>query len=213
MFKDRADAARRLARRLAPYRDRQPLVLGVPRGAVPMGVALARALHGAFDVVLVRKLPAPHQAELAVGSVDEWGHTHIAPHAAEAGADPAYIDAEVQRQLGVLRQRRACYSPLRPPVDPAGRVVIVVDDGMATGFTMTAALHGLRLRHPARLVCAVPVSSRQALEQVRPLADALVCLDTPEPFTSVGQWYRHFPQVDDDEVIALLRGMPGPSPV
>lgn len=205
VFRDRLDAARRLADGLIAYRGRQPLVLAIPRGAVPMAKALAAALQGDLDVVLVRKLRAPFQPEFAIGSVDESGWTYLSPHAAAAGADADYIAAEKNRQLELIRQRRAQYTPIRPPLDPAGRTVIVVDDGLATGATMVAALHGLRQRHPARLICAVPVSSPQALTMVRPLADEVLCLQAPADFRAVGQFYRDFEQVEDDEVIALLR--------
>ena len=204
MFQDRLDAARQLAAALAPYRGRNPLVLAIPRGAVPMARAIARALDGEFDVVLVRKLRAPHAPEVAIGAVDESGWTYVAPYAASLEADPAYIAAEKQFQLATLAARRARYTPVRAPIDPAGRTVIVVDDGLATGATMIAALHGLRHRQPARLVCALPVAAPEALERVRPLADEVVCLLAPADFEAVGQFYRIFDQIEDDEVIALL---------
>ncbi len=204
VFQDRADAARRLGARLQAYRGQHPLVLAIPRGAVPMARMLAESLRGDFDVVLVRKLRAPGQPEFAIGSVDEGGWTYLAPYAESVGADEDYVAAERTLQLDTLRQRRAQYTPLRPPIDPGGRVVIVVDDGLATGATMIAALHGLRMRQPRKLVCAVPVASAQALEKVRSLADEVMCLEAPEDFQAVGQFYRSFPQVEDDEVVALL---------
>ncbi len=205
MFQDREDAARQLANRLESFRGKKPLVLAIPRGAVPMGKTLARLLQGDFDVVLVRKLRAPYMPELAIGAIAESGWSTIAPYAAQVGADPEYIDQEKQRQLQTLQARRAAYSPMHSSIDPAGRVVIVVDDGLATGSTMIAALHSVRQRQPALLVCAVPVSSRSALEKVQSLADEVVCLHAPQDFDAVGQFYREFPQVEDDEVIACLR--------
>jgi predicted phosphoribosyltransferase len=205
MFNDRLDAADRLAQELAIYRNQRPLVLAIPRGAVPMARRIAERLHCDFDVVLVRKLRAPGQPELAVGSVDEQGWTYVAPFAASAGATPAYLEEEKQRQLDTIRKRRKQYTPLRPHIAAAGRVVIVVDDGLATGATMIAALHGLRQQNPARLICAVPVAPPDTLVKVRPLADEVVCLESPAWFQAVGQFYRNFDQVEDEDVIALLR--------
>ena len=205
MFRDRIQAAEQLAVALAAYRGQQPLVLAIPRGAVPMAKGIAERLKGDFDVVLVRKLRAPGQPELAIGSVDESGWTYMAPFAASTGADAQYIEAEKRQQLETIRQRRVQYTPLRAHINPAGRIVIVVDDGLATGATMIAALHGLRQQKPAKLVCAVPVAPPDTLEKVRTLADEVVCLETPEWFQAVGQFYREFDQVEDEEVIALLK--------
>jgi predicted phosphoribosyltransferase len=169
-----------------------------------MGAEVARALDGELDVVLVKKLRAPYSPEFAVGAVDETGWTYVAPHAAGAGADAAYLERERAAQLETLRQRRGQYTPARAPVDPRGRIAIVVDDGIATGASMIAALHSVRAREPARLVCAVPVAAPESLESVRPYADEVVCLEAPADFAAVGQFYRHFEQVEDEEVVALL---------
>jgi predicted phosphoribosyltransferase len=205
MFHDRREAALRLAERLATYKSSRPLVLGIPRGGVPMARLIADALGGEVDVVLVRKLRAPGNPEFAIGSVDESGWIFVADHAASTGADERYIEEEKQRQLDVLRQRRAQYTADRPSIDPFSRSVIVVDDGLATGATMIAALHALRERKPARLACAVPVAPPDTAAAVAESCDELVCLETPARFHAVGQFYRHFPQVEDDEVAAALK--------
>ncbi len=204
IYRDRDEAARLLADRLLEYKGRKPLVLAIPRGAVPMARRIAEALEGEFDVVLARKLGAPGNPEFAVGAIDESGRVHLSPHAALAGADEAWVARARARELEVIRRRRAAYSPLRPPIDPAGRVVIVVDDGLATGATMMAALHGLRSRGPQTLVCAVPVAPPDTLAEVGRLADAVVCLQAPHDFRAVGQFYADFSQVCDEEVTALL---------
>lgn len=206
VFEDRTDAARQLVAALARYRGKNPLVLAIPRGAVPMGRLIADALGGELDVVLVRKLGAPGNPEFAVGAVDEAGWEYIADYAAEMGASKTYLAEEAAAQLATMRARRATYTPARAPIDPAGRIVIVVDDGLATGATMMAALHSVRARGPKRLVCAVPVAAAESLEKVRPHADEVVCLDTPAAFHAVGQFYRTFGQVEDREVVAALAG-------
>lgn len=204
IFADRVAAAGQLAEALSEYRGKHPLILAIPRGAVPMAKVMVDRLGGEMDVVLVRKLRAPGNPEFAIGSVDESGWVYLADYAAETGTNETYIKNEVVAQLETIRQRRIQYTPVRPPLDPAGRVVIVIDDGLATGSTMIAALHALRAKQPAELICAVPVAPPDTLKKIRGNADRVVCLSAPVNFQAVGQFYLDFPQVTDEEVIAIL---------
>lgn len=205
MFEDRIDAAGQLAQALAAYRGQRPLVLAIPRGAVPIAALLARELGGDADLVLVRKIHAPGAPEFAIGAVDESGWVYLAPHAAAVRASPAYVAQQKELELRELARRRELYTPGRLRMDAAGRVVIVVDDGLATGATMIAALHSVREHGPARLVCAVPVASAESVRLVAQHADEVVCLQVPRRFAAVSQFYRSFPQLEDGEVVALLR--------
>jgi predicted phosphoribosyltransferase len=209
IFENRVAAARQLAAALSEYRNQHPLVLAIPRGAVPMAKVIADELNGELDVVLVHKVGAPGNPEFAIGAVDESGWVYLADYADETGASEQYIQNEVSTQLAAIRQRRAQYTPIRQPIDPAGRVVIVTDDGLATGSTMLAALHALRARNPSELICAVPVAPPDTLEKVRSNADRVVCLSTPINFRAVAQFYMDFPQVTDEEVIATLSATSG----
>ena len=210
MFKDRLDAARQLIKVLSPYRGQNPLVLAIPRGAVPIGACLAQALGGQLDVVLVHKLRAPFQPEVAIGAVDETGQAWLSPEAAMLGISPQAVKDEIKLQMKTLRARRQQYSEVLPPIPVAGRVAIVVDDGLATGATMMSALKALRQQHPSRLVCAIPVASPDALAKIRPLADETVCLSAPQDFVAVAQFYRQFPQVEDAQVLAFLKASAQP---
>lgn len=207
LFEDRIDAARQLAEALAAYRASHPLALAIPRGAVPLGKIIAEALSGELDVVLVRKLGAPYNPEFAVGSIGESGRVFVADYAERAGANSSYIAEEAGRQLATIRRRRAQYDQVHQSVAVAGRTVIVVDDGLATGATMSAALQEIRSQKPAKLICAVPVASPDAVTRVRPLCDVLVCLAIEPDFSGVGQFYRNFRQVEDDEVLAMLAAL------
>ncbi|HET8562230.1 MAG TPA: phosphoribosyltransferase [Candidatus Binatia bacterium] len=204
IFRNREHAAKLLAQKLAKYIIQKPLVLGIPRGALPMAKVIADALDGELDVVLVHKLGAPGQPELAIGAVDEEGRVYLSDSVPEWGISSDYVDREKQEQLETLRRRRAQYTPFRSPINPSGRIVIVVDNGIATGATMIAALRSVREQSPAKLIAAVAVLPPSTLSRIRKYADEVVYLDAPEDFFAVGQFFEDFPQVTDDEVIAIL---------
>ena len=203
-FRSREHAAQILAERLsAAYKNKNPLILGIPRGALPMAEIIVDALGGELDVVLVHKLSHPDQPEFAVGAIDESGRLYLADWATEL--TPQLLEDEKQRQLDVLRRRRNLYTPLRRPIDPLGRIAIVVDDGIATGSTMIAALRAVRTKRPKKLICAVAVASPQALHAMSREADAVVCLTAPAEFFAVGQFFDDFAQVTDEDVVDILQ--------
>lgn len=201
-FRNREDAARQLAARLARYSGQRPLVLGVPRGAVPIAAIVAETLGGDLDVVLVRKLGAPGQPELAIGAVDESGTVVRGRYFDLAPAE--WVRQEAAAQLATLGARRARYTRARPPLSPAGRLVILVDDGVATGASLEAAIRAVRAQGPATLVAAVGVAPPHTLARLRPLVDDLVCLYATEDFAAVGQFYDDFGEVTDADVVDVL---------
>jgi len=203
-FRDRADAGRVLAARLAHLRDAKPVVVGLPRGGVPVAAEVARALGAELDVVLVRKIGAPHREELAVGAVGEDGVT-VRNDAvlADLGLRWSDVAAQVTREREEIRRRAAILRP-GPRPDLTGRTVVLVDDGIATGATVVAALRILRQFGASRIVLAVPVAPPDSLHALAPLADEIVCPATPRHFSAVGQWYEDFTQVPDDDVRELL---------
>lgn len=184
----------------------KPLVLAIPRGGVEVGAAIARGLGAELDVVLSRKLRAPHQPELALGAVSETGEIHL-NHFASAMTDAgeAYIAAERARQMEEIERRKAIFRAIRPKAAIQGRTVIVTDDGLATGATMIAALRTVRSAGPHEIVVAVPVAAPDRLDAIRGLCDRIECLIEPTDFWAVGQFYRSFEQVSDERVCDLLR--------
>ena len=201
-FKDRDEAATQLAGRLVAYKGWNPLVLGVPRGAVPMARIIADALGGELDVVLVRKLRAPGQPELAIGAVDEAGSVLEGKYFDIA--DEAYVREEIRTQQDVIRARRQMYTRAQKAIDPAGRVVVIVDDGIATGSSMLAAIRSVRARKPRKLVVAIGVAPAQSLGQIEAETDEVVCLYAPADFHAVGQFFEDFSEVTDDMVVTAL---------
>jgi predicted phosphoribosyltransferase len=201
-FKNRDDAAAQLARRLIGYKGQNPLILGVPRGAVPMAGIIADALEGQLDVVLVRKLRAPGQPELAIGAVDEAGAVLKGKYFHFAEED--YLRKEIHTQQDVIRARREMYTKAQEAIDPEGRIVVIVDDGIATGSSMLAAIRSVRARRPRKLVVAIGVAPAQSLASIEAEADEVVCLYAPAEFYAVGQFFEDFSEVTDDMVVTAL---------
>jgi predicted phosphoribosyltransferase len=205
-FTDRRDAGERLLERLRHETLVDPLVLAIPRGGVAVGAVIARGLGCELDIVLSRKLRAPHQPELAVGAVTESGEVHLTRELIGwAGVSEAYLEAERNRQLAEIARRRDMFRAIRPQASVAGRSVILVDDGIATGSTMIAAIHTLRAAGAGEIFVAVPVAPPEKLDAIRGLCDTLVCLRAPLDFQAVGQFYERFDEVTDDEVCELLK--------
>jgi putative phosphoribosyl transferase len=208
VYTSREQAGRMLAQRLSSYRGTNVVVLGIPRGGLPVAREIADALAAPLDVIVVRKLGAPGQPELGIGAVVDGDHPRaifnqdIIEH---LGVEDEYINAEIARQLKEVQRREMAYRGGRPKVPLAGKTVIVVDDGIATGSSTRAALRGVRRQKPERLVLAVPVAPAESLEALRGDADEIVCLETPEDFFAVGQFYQDFHQVSDDEVKMILQ--------
>ncbi|HJV43541.1 erythromycin esterase family protein [Caulobacter sp.] len=208
LFVDRADAGRRLAARLAALGLQRPVVYALPRGGVPVAAEIAKGLSAPIDLILVRKLGAPGNAELAVGAVvdGEEAQTVINEDVARmTGADAAFLRNAQRRELDEIERRRALYLGDHPRTSPVGRTAIVVDDGLATGATAKAALRALRRQGAARVILAIPVAPSDTLEAMRAEADDVVCLATPYPFLGVGRFYDDFHQLTDDETVVLLR--------
>jgi predicted phosphoribosyltransferase len=203
VFADRRDAGRRLAAVLEHLRGRRPVVMAVPRGGVVVGREVAVRLQAPLDVIVPRKLRAPFNPELAIGAVAEGGAVFLEEETARGTSD-AYVEQEVATQRAEIARRVDAYRGGRPPLDVAGRTAIVVDDGIATGATMVAALRAVRAGRPAHLVAAVPVAPPEGIVRLAKEADEVVCLATPAYFQAVGQFYEDFTQVTDTEVVALL---------
>lgn len=205
-FKDRVQAGQLLAQRLLPYARRSDaIVLALPRGGVPVGYEIAQALELPLDIILVRKLGMPGHDEFAMGAIASGGARFVQDDVLQAYAVPAKLVEQVlQEELAELERREKLYrgARLMPPL--RGRLVILVDDGLATGSTMKAALLAVRKEQPARVIVAIPVAPAQSLAKIAESADEIICLQTPDPFYAVGTWYEHFAQTSDEEVIRLL---------
>lgn len=207
MFEDREQAGRELAKALAKYKDEDPLILALPRGGVPLGHVVAAALKAPLDIVVVRKIGAPGQHELAIGAIVDGENPEVVlnEEIVEIADIPEdYIENEKKALLEEIERRNLLYRKGLPHEPIAGRVVIVVDDGIATGATVRAALKALRHGDPKKLVLAVPVAPSDTVARLKPEVDELICLETPDTFFAISQFYDSFPQVSDEEVIDFL---------
>jgi len=206
-FRDRTEAGKLLAEALSSYRDQKPIILALPRGGVPIGAEIAAALDAPLDLLLVRKIGAPMQPELAMGAVVDGAEPIVVRNddvIRLLGIDAASFDAVCQSELAEIERRRQRYLAGRPPLEVKDRVAIVVDDGIATGATIRAGLQATRKRQPKKLVLAAPVAPPETLVELQHEADEVVCLESPHFFGAIGAFYADFSQVSDEEVIALL---------
>lgn len=206
MFTDRAEAGRLLAARLVKYKGSDPVVLAIPRGGVAVALEVARALDAPLDIVVPRKIGAPGNPELALGAVAANGEVIVNERVrSEFAVSDAYIEEEAARQREEIARRERLYRGGRSPIPLKDRVAIIVDDGLATGFTAIAASRAARAAEPKKLVLAVPVAPPESCERLATEADEVLCMETPEMFFAVGQFYADFDQVEDGQVIEVLR--------
>ncbi|HZM25084.1 MAG TPA: phosphoribosyltransferase [Anaerolineales bacterium] len=207
LFRDRRDAGRKLAQKLVAYVGRSDvIVLALPRGGVPVAYEVALALRAPLDIFIVRKLGLPGHEELAIGAIASGGARVLNEDIIQyLGISEAVIAAIAQRELQELQRRELAYRGERPPLEVEGRTIILIDDGLATGASMRAAVAGLRLQNPAYIVVAVPTAAPETCEALEPEVDQMICATTPEPFYGVGRWYEDFSQTTDEEVRTLLQ--------
>lgn len=205
IFQDRADAGRRLAERLLSYREEKPVVLGLPRGGVPVGYEISRALNAPLDVVIARKLGAPGQPELAIGAVAPGGVRVLNQSTVRwLGVPESWIESTAARELEEVGRRMRRFRGERPGPELRGRTAILVDDGIATGMTALAAILAVREQNPRYVILAVPVCAKETAEKLAGEVDELVCLQIPDDLWAIGLWYQDFCQVPDEEVAGLL---------
>lgn len=214
MFADRTDAGRKLGARLSRFKNQSPCVLALPRGGVPVGLEIATMLEAPLDLVIVRKLGAPGQPELAIGAVVDGEKPQLVLNddiVAHLAISRAYIEGEKQRQLEEIERRRRIYLAGRPRVDVRGRTAIIVDDGIATGATVKAAILAIRALGPRKIVLAVPVAPTDTVAALKREVDEIVCLEAHDDFAAISLYYGDFRQLEDEEMHDLLARAPAPA--
>ncbi|MEM4311178.1 MAG: phosphoribosyltransferase [Nitrososphaerales archaeon] len=205
MFRDRVDAAKRLANIMLELKGKDIIVLAIPRGGVVIGYEIAKALKAELDVIIPRKIGAPLDPELAIGAIGEDGSLYLMePLMNQLGVSKDYIDEEANRQLKEIKRRAIKYRGSREALELKDKIVILVDDGLATGATMKVAIMQVKKKEPKEVIVAIPVSPKDTLDEISRMVDKVYCLATPTPFFAIGQFYRNFEQVSDEEVIELL---------
>ena len=207
IFKDRSEAGQALAKALENFRDDNPIILALPRGGLPLGYEVAKALHAPLDIVLVRKIGTPASPELAAGAVVDGDDPQLVLNEniiEMYNISPEYIEEQKVQKLKEIEHRREMYRSGRPPLSIEGRTIIVIDDGIATGATVRAALKGLRKKNPKKLVLAIPVAPAEILPELDQEIDEVICLQAPSPFYAVGGYYQDFTPVEDQEAIEFL---------
>ncbi|MHC4717026.1 MAG: phosphoribosyltransferase [Planctomycetota bacterium] len=213
VFEDRVDAGRQLAQKLTHLGRTKPIVLALPRGGVVVGYEVSRAMHAPLDVIVARKMGAPDQPEFGFGAVGPGDVRVLDQRSVRLlGLTNSRIERIATHELAEMARREELYRQGRPAVDVAGRTIILVDDGAATGVTMQAAIQSARMGKPERIVCALPVAPPETAQTLALAVDELICLDQPTPFAAVGQWYRSFAQASDEEVVDLLKRSHGEVP-
>ncbi len=206
IFKDRMEAAKLLLLKLEKYRNQNMIVAGIPRGAIPMAKLISDEIKGTLTTILVHKIPHPTNEEFAIGCIGLSGHLSLSPYAEEVGISDTYIHAAKETQLKILRNRRDLYQ--LENLNMHRRKVIIVDDGVATGFTLKCAINEIKLKGAQKIIVAVPVASADTAQEIQTMVDEFICLYIPEHLSSVGQFFKSFPEVSDSEVRSLLHNPP-----
>lgn len=206
IFKDRMEAAKLLLLKLEKYQNKNMIIAGIPRGAMPMAKLISDELNGTLTTVLVHKIPHPTNEEFAIGCIGISGHSSLSTYTQGFGISESYISAAISNQMQILNHRKELYQ--LQDIEMKGRGVIIVDDGIATGATLKCAINEIKLKNPHKIIVAVPVAGTDAVRDIQHMVDEFICLYIPQHLSSVGQFFKSFPQVSDSEVRSLLHNPP-----